>query len=99
MIKKTAATTTSDHAHADAGADADADAVADANADADADDIALRSVIALVRLQHAISDRSRLDRVKSNSWLAQIQWRLRWAVDHLTTGTLIGATSNGGTPR
>ena len=68
MIKKTA-TTTSDHAHADAGAgaDADADAVADANADADADDIALRSVIALVRLQHAISDRSRLDRVKSNS--------------------------------
>ena len=65
------ATTTSDHAHADAdagaGADADADAVADANADADADDIALRSVIALVRLQHAISDRSRLDRVKSNS--------------------------------
>ena len=71
MIKKTAATTTSDHAHADAdagaGADADADAVADANADADADDIALRSVIALVRLQHAISDRSRLDRVKSNS--------------------------------
>ena len=29
--------------------------------------IALRSVIALVRLQHAISDRSRLDRVKSNS--------------------------------
>ena len=71
MIKKTATTTTSDHAHADAdagaGADADADAVADANADADADDIALRSVIALVRLQHAISDRSRLDRVKSNS--------------------------------
>ena len=75
MIKQTA-TTTSDHAHADAdagaGADADADAVADANADADADadDIALRSVIALVRLQHAISDRSRpyrLDRVKSNS--------------------------------
>ena len=68
MIKKTA-TPTSDHAHADAGAgaDADADAVADANADADADDIALRSVIALVRLQHAISDRSRLDRVKSNS--------------------------------
>ena len=68
MIKKTA-TTTSDHAHADAdaGADVDADAVADANADADADDIALRSVIALVRLQHAISDRSRLDRVKSNS--------------------------------
>ena len=68
MIKKTA-TTTTDHAHADAGAgaDADADAVADANADADADDIALRSVIALVRLQHAISDRSRLDRVKSNS--------------------------------
>ena len=84
MIKKTA-TTTSDHAHADAdagaGADADADAVADANADANADDIALRSVIALVRLQHAISDRSRpyrLDRVKSNSRLAQIQWRLRW---------------------
>ena len=71
MIKKKKATTTSDHAHADAdagaGADADADAVADANADADADDIALRSVIALVRLQHAISDRSRLDRVKSNS--------------------------------
>ena len=68
MIKKTARTT-SDHAHADAGAgaDVDADAVADANADADADDIALRSVIALVRLQHAISDRSRLDRVKSNS--------------------------------
>ena len=71
MIKKTA-TTTSDHAHADAGAgaDADADAVADANADADADDIALRSVIALVRLQHVISDRSRpyrLDRAKSNS--------------------------------
>ena len=70
MIKKTA-TTTSDHAHADAGAgaDADADAVADANADADAD-IALRSMIALVRLQHAISDRSRpyrLDRAKSNS--------------------------------
>ena len=72
MIKKTA-TTTSDHAHADAdagaGADADADAVADANADADAD-IALRSMIALVRLQHAISDRSRpyrLDRAKYNS--------------------------------
>ena len=67
MIKKTA--TTSDHTHADtgAGADADADAVAYANADADADEIALRSVIALVRLQHAISDRSRLDRVKSNS--------------------------------
>ena len=66
MIKKTA-TTTSDHAHADAdaaaGADADADSVADANADADADDIALRSVIALVRLQHAISDRSRAYRL------------------------------------
>ena len=61
MIKKTA-TTTSDHAHADAdagaGADADADAVADANADADADadDIALRSVIALVRPQQIGSD-------------------------------------------
>ncbi len=74
MIKKTA-TTSSDHPHDDAdagaGADADADAVADANAAAaDADDIALRSVIALVRLQHAISDRSRpyrLDRVKSDS--------------------------------
>ena len=75
MVKKTA-TTTSNHAHADAdagaGADADADAVDDANADADADadDIVLRSVIALVRLQHAISDRSRpyrLDRAKSNS--------------------------------
>ena len=59
MIKKTAATT-SDHAHADAdagaGADADADAVADADADADADDIALRSVIALVRPQQIGSD-------------------------------------------